>query len=91
MSYIGSGLLSRVTILIAGVVALSAEDPPGKSQWHVFNDFHVVPVAREEALAFNASWKLPSVLTFQLKDANNKIDQSWQTKLDTSLLYFDLK
>ncbi|KAK9770911.1 putative PAN2-PAN3 deadenylation complex catalytic subunit PAN2 [Seiridium cardinale] len=72
-------------------VAHSAETAPGKSQWHLFNDFHVIPVTREEALAFNASWKMPSVLTFQLKDANNKIDQSWKAKLDTNLLYHDFK
>jgi PAB-dependent poly(A)-specific ribonuclease subunit 2 len=51
----------------------------------------VVPVAREEALAFNASWKLPSVLTFQLKEFNNHIDHSWREKLDASLLYHDMK
>lgn len=48
-------------------------------------------MAREEALAFNASWKLPSVLTFQLKDLNNHIDHSWKDKLDASLLYHDMK
>lgn len=78
-------------MLTLNIVAHSAETAPGKSQWHLFNDFHVVPVTREEALTFNASWKLPSVITFQLKDANNKIDNSWKDKLDTSLLYYDLK
>lgn len=77
--------------LIGFIVAHSADEPPGKSQWHLFNDFHVVPVAREEALTFNASWKLPAVLTFQLKDANNTIDHSWRDKLDTSVLYYDPK
>lgn len=81
-------VVSKLMVLI---VAHSAETPPERSQWHLFNDFHVVPVAREEALTFNASWKLPSVLTFQLKDANNKIDNSWKDTLDTSLLYYDMK
>ncbi|KAH8205355.1 hypothetical protein TruAng_000434 [Truncatella angustata] len=72
-------------------VAHSAEQSPGKNQWYLFNDFHVVPVAREEALTFNSSWKLPSVITFQQKEANNKIDHSWKEKLDASLLYYDLK
>ncbi|KAH8666304.1 PAB-dependent poly(A)-specific ribonuclease subunit PAN2 [Xylariales sp. PMI_506] len=72
-------------------VAHSAPEPPGKSQWYLLNDFHVKPVSPEEALTFNATWKTPSVITYQLKSANNKIDNSWKDKLDSSLLYFDLK
>lgn len=87
---IDTGLKESHLVTMANV-AHSAETAPGKNQWHLFNDFHVVPVAREEALAFNASWKLPSVLTFQLKDMNNHIDHSWKDKLDASLLYHDMK
>lgn len=57
----------------------------------MFNDFHVKPVSTEEALAFNATWKTPSVLTFQLKEFDNKLDNNWADRLDTSLLYVDLK
>ena len=60
---------------------------PGEDGWHLFNDFLVRPTKREEALSFNPAWKLPSVLTFQIKEANNRIDDSWKTNLDTSLLY----
>lgn len=60
---------------------------PGEDGWHLFNDFLVRPTKREEALSFNPAWKLPSVLTFQIKSANNHVDDSWKTNLDTSLLY----
>lgn len=72
------------------LVAHSEPEPPGKSKWHLFNDFSVRPVSSAEALTFNAAWKLPSVLLFQLKAANNKSNMDWKTKLDTSILYKDL-
>ena len=40
---------------------------------------------------FNSSWKIPAVITFQMKDANNKIDNDWRKNLDTSILYHDLR
>lgn len=49
------------------------------------------PVTAEEALTFNTSWKTPSVITYQLNMANNKIDVNWRDKLDSTLLYYDLK
>lgn len=64
---------------------------PEQSQWHLFNDFLVRSVSTEEALDFNAPWKVPSVVTYQVKEANNKIDTEWKNHLDTSLLYQDLK
>ncbi|KFY21179.1 hypothetical protein V491_03098, partial [Pseudogymnoascus sp. VKM F-3775] len=68
-------------------VAHSMPIAPAEDGWHLFNDFLVRPTKREEALSFNPAWKLPSVLTFQIKSANNLIDDSWKTNLDTSLLY----
>jgi PAB-dependent poly(A)-specific ribonuclease subunit 2 len=73
------------------IVAHSVPEPPGKSQWHLFNDFHVRPVSSEEALSFNTSWKTPAVVTYQLKSANNQIDFGWRRHLDTRLLYLDLQ
>jgi PAB-dependent poly(A)-specific ribonuclease subunit 2 len=64
---------------------------PGRSNWHLFNDFLVRSVTAEEALTFNTAWKLPSVLAYQVKEANNKMDTSWKQELDTSLLYQDFK
>ena len=71
-------------------VAHAEQEAPGRSQWHLFNDFLVRSISTEEALQFNTSWKVPSVVSFQVKDANNKIDNEWKRHLDTSLLYQDL-
>ncbi|KAF4632859.1 hypothetical protein G7Y89_g5257 [Cudoniella acicularis] len=70
-------------------VAHSMPSAPAESQWHLFNDFLVRPIKAEEALTFNMSWKVPSVITYQVKAANNRIDNSWKQNLDTSLLYID--
>ncbi len=56
----------------------------------MFNDFSVQPVSSEEALTFNEAWKMPSILMYQLKAANNKSNPDWKTNLDTSVLYTDL-
>ncbi|KAI1813850.1 PAB-dependent poly(A)-specific ribonuclease subunit PAN2 [Poronia punctata] len=72
-------------------VAHSAPTPPGKSQWYLFNDFHVKPVPTKEALAFNTTWKSPSVITYQVRSANNQLDSSWKQNLDAQLLYLDLQ
>ncbi|KHO01669.1 Exonuclease, RNase T/DNA polymerase III [Metarhizium album ARSEF 1941] len=71
-------------------VAHAVPEPPGHSQWHLFNDFLVRSISTEEALAFNTSWKIPSVISFQIKEANNKIDSTWKDQLDTSILSHDL-
>ena len=44
--------------------ATSGADEPN---WHVFNDFLVRPVTRDEALDFSPKWKMPAVLCYQLK------------------------
>ncbi|KAM3557881.1 hypothetical protein MY1884_004282 [Beauveria asiatica] len=71
-------------------VSHAEAEAPGKSQWHLFNDFLVRSVSTEEALTFNPSWKVPSVIAFQVKDANNKLDSTWKDQLDTSVLYQDI-
>jgi PAB-dependent poly(A)-specific ribonuclease subunit 2 len=55
-------------------------------KWHVFNDFLVHPTSDEE-LRFDPSWKMPSVLAYQLRSARHEIDNSWLDNLDMSLLY----
>jgi PAB-dependent poly(A)-specific ribonuclease subunit 2 len=72
-------------------VALSQPTPQAESQWHLFNDFLVRPIKTEDGLTFNTSWKVPSVIAYQVQSFNNKIDDSWKQKLDTSLLYMDRK
>jgi PAB-dependent poly(A)-specific ribonuclease subunit 2 len=47
----------------------------------------VQKTSREEALHFDPSWKLPSVLTYQLKSARHRIDDTWKQTMDTSLLF----
>ncbi|CEJ90977.1 Putative Exonuclease-like protein [[Torrubiella] hemipterigena] len=80
----GSHLVAMVDVAHAEPVA------PGQSQWHIFNDFLVRPVSKEEALTFNMTWKVPSVVAFQIKEANNRVDNSWVDNIDTSILYQDL-
>ncbi|KAH9885476.1 PAB-dependent poly(A)-specific ribonuclease subunit PAN2 [Xylariomycetidae sp. FL2044] len=72
-------------------VAHSAPVAPGQSQWYLFNDFHVKPVPPKEALTFNTSWKTPSVITYQVRTANNQLDSTWKHNLDSRLLYLDLQ
>lgn len=55
--------------------------------WHLFNDFLVDQVDGREALHFNKGWKMPSVLCYQVKSAHGKVDDTWRSMLDTSLLY----
>lgn len=73
--------------LVATVNTAPASREPTEDKWHLFNDFLVRPIPKEEALRFEPSWKLPSVLTFQLKAARHSIDDSWKDHLDTQLLY----
>jgi PAB-dependent poly(A)-specific ribonuclease subunit 2 len=69
------------------IVAPSSPDPTVTNQWHLFNDFLVTPITKEEALRFDPAWKLPSVLAYQLKVMSHAIDESWKSTLDTSILY----
>ncbi|UKZ87036.1 poly(A)-specific ribonuclease [Trichoderma asperellum] len=86
---IESGQTQKPHLVAMVNVAHAEPNAPGQSQWHLFNDFLVRSVSSEEALSFNNSWKVPSVVTFQVKNANNKIDNSWKNNIDTSLLYQD--
>lgn len=77
-----------MSVLTVSSVSPSTPAPSegSSSQWHLFNDFLVQPISKEEALNFT-SWKIPYVLSFQLKEARNVVDFSWKQNLDTSLLY----
>ncbi|EOD47422.1 putative pab-dependent poly -specific ribonuclease subunit pan2 protein [Neofusicoccum parvum UCRNP2] len=68
-------------------VAPSSRTDETETKWHLFNDFLVRPVTKEEALRFEPNWKLPSVLTYESVKASHHIDDSWKENLDTSLLY----
>ncbi|KAL4887154.1 PAB-dependent poly(A)-specific ribonuclease subunit pan2 [Aspergillus karnatakaensis] len=70
-------------------VSVSSREQETRSRWHLFNDFLVTEVDKEEALRFNQPWKSPCVLAFQVKDARNGVDDTWKNFLDTTLLYRD--
>lgn len=69
----------------------STEDKSGQkhkaANWHLFNDFLVAPVTDKEALLFNQDFKLPCVLSYQIKSAHGAIDQSWKESVDSVLLF----
>ncbi|KAL7810030.1 ubiquitin carboxyl-terminal hydrolase domain-containing protein [Trichoderma aethiopicum] len=87
---IESGQAQKPHLVAMVNVGHAEAEAPAQSQWHLFNDFLVRPVSRDEALSFNTTWKYPSVLAYQVKAANNKIDSEWKKNIDTSILYQDL-
>ncbi|KAL2829793.1 PAB-dependent poly(A)-specific ribonuclease subunit pan2 [Aspergillus cavernicola] len=70
-------------------VSVSSREQETKSRWHLFNDFLVTEVDKDEALRFNQPWKSPCVLAFQVKDARHIVDDTWKDSLDTTLLFRD--
>jgi len=81
----GEGQKSHLVSMVN--VNPSRPGPNGENGWHLFNDFLVRQVPAAEALRFDASWKLPSVLTYQAKSAAHVIDDSWKENLDPTLLF----
>ena len=57
------------------------------NDWHLFNDFLVRKIDREEALRFDTSWKTPVALTYQMKAFRQNIDDSWKSNPDITCLY----
>ncbi|KAK5995204.1 PAN2-PAN3 deadenylation complex catalytic subunit PAN2 [Cladobotryum mycophilum] len=86
---IESGQAQKPHLVAMVNVAHAEPETSDENQWHLFNDFLVRSVSTEEALAFNTSWKVPSVVAYQVKSANNKIDTEWRNNIDTSILYQD--
>lgn len=70
-------------------VSISSREREEKSRWHLFNDFLVTEVDKDEALKFNQPWKIPSVLAYQIKSARHCLDDSWKNALDTTLLFHE--
>lgn len=70
-------------------VSVSSREPETRSRWHLFNDFLVTEVDKDEALRFNQPWKVPCVLAFQIRDARHAVDDTWKRYLDTTLLFRD--
>lgn len=42
------------------------------TQWYLFNDFTIVPIAKEEATFLNFDWKLPCLLFYSRKNMNER-------------------
>lgn len=38
-------------------------------QWHLFNDFHVAPCGRLDAVHISSDWKIPSLIHYRRRDA----------------------
>ncbi|KAH8427624.1 poly(A)-specific ribonuclease [Aspergillus melleus] len=70
-------------------VSISSRKTEPVNKWHLFNDFLVTEVDKDEALRFNQPWKQPCVLAYQVRDARHAIDDSWKNFLDTGLLFRD--
>ncbi|GJP95959.1 poly(A)-specific ribonuclease [Aspergillus niger] len=70
-------------------VSISSREPETKNKWHLFNDFLVTEVDKEEALRFNQPWKIPCVLAYQVQDGRHAMDDTWKDALDTTLLFRD--
>jgi len=68
-------------------VSISAREKQERNRWHLFNDFLVTEVDKDEALRFNQPWKVPCVLSYQVRDARHAIDDTWKLSLDTTLLF----
>ncbi|KAF2149383.1 cysteine proteinase [Myriangium duriaei CBS 260.36] len=68
-------------------VSPSNPSPDDNQSWHLFNDFLVRQISPEEALRFDATWKMPSVLAYQVKASSKIIDDSWKELLDPTQLY----
>ncbi|KAJ5399712.1 hypothetical protein N7465_010201 [Penicillium sp. CMV-2018d] len=68
-------------------VSISGAGPEAQGKWHLFNDFLVTEVDRDEALRFTQPWKQPCVLAYQVRDPRHVVDDSWKNVLDKTLLF----
>ncbi|KAL9029431.1 MAG: hypothetical protein Q9196_002325 [Gyalolechia fulgens] len=70
-------------------VAISSPEAQAEPQWHLFNDFLVRKIDKDEALRFATTWKTPTILAYQYQGASNVIDDTWKSSLDTSCLFMN--
>ncbi|KAI1978164.1 poly(A)-specific ribonuclease [Ophidiomyces ophidiicola] len=69
--------------------SISAREPTEKSSWHLFNDFLVTEVSKDEVFSFNQTWKSPCTLAYQVSTGRHGLDDSWKNELDTTLLFYE--
>ena len=79
-----SHLVSFVNVAISELPSQQGVD---YKNWHLFNDFLVRKVDKQEALRFTPSWKTPVVLTYQMKAYRHAVDDTWKNNPDISCLY----
>ncbi|KAF2717991.1 hypothetical protein K431DRAFT_333256 [Polychaeton citri CBS 116435] len=68
-------------------VGISDADASHNNDWHLFNDFLVRQITADDALYFDPRWKLPSIITYQIKTMSHTVDNSWKDHIDTSILH----
>src|SRR5204863_7653312 len=70
-------------------VAISGRESDDQNRWHLFNDFLVTKVDRDEVFTFSQPWKVPCLLSYEVKSARHGVDDSWKDELDTTLLFYE--
>jgi PAB-dependent poly(A)-specific ribonuclease subunit 2 len=70
-------------------VAVSNREATEKNDWHLFNDFLVTEVDRNEVFDFTQTWKQPCTIAYQVASARHGVDDSWKDNLDTTLLFYE--
>lgn len=70
-------------------VSISSREPTKTSNWHLFNDFLVTEVSKEEVFSFRDGWKSPCTLAYQVSTSRHGVDDSWKQELDTTLLFYE--
>ena len=76
---------------LVAFINVSISEPPRAerdgNEWHMFNDFLVRKVTKEEALRFDTSWKSPVIFAYQMRAYRHTRDDSWKAHPDISCLY----
>lgn len=66
------------------------DSDPDSSPWYLFNDFRVQNISEKEALSFNGSWKVPSIIYLERVDMQQRMDFSGlPNEVDLSILSQD--
>eukprot|EP01103_Thecamoeba_quadrilineata_P009402 TRINITY_DN1915_c0_g1_i11.p1 TRINITY_DN1915_c0_g1~~TRINITY_DN1915_c0_g1_i11.p1 ORF type:complete len:604 (-),score=108.79 TRINITY_DN1915_c0_g1_i11:151-1962(-) len=61
---------------------------PFYSNWHLFNDYQIYPVSQEEAVVFDHTWKIPSILHYTRVDSQHLIPSPPQINPITKDVFF---
>ncbi|KAF9532295.1 ubiquitin carboxyl-terminal hydrolase-domain-containing protein [Crepidotus variabilis] len=76
--------------LVAIIKVPQAEEAGASSPWYLFNDFVVRNISAEEALVFQAQWKIPAILYLERVDVRDQIQlDTLRNSLDSTILSRD--